>query len=232
MRLTSAGPATISAILETHKCFCERTNSSLNKIKLGKIGEPFMTQWPKNYKVLPLCRALITILDDFRSSHGPKEEFTYLDEAIQDFTIIMVLTGDDASLSAPINFESVKVHALLLVRSDIDESINAIRVPLAIAVQFIAKLHAREEAAFPELKPTSVERSLCPKEYVNAPSAPNADEWAGGTLKVAEERGIDNAFETMGAIRRMRAAERGAIYRSLEPEPLASWWRDSRCSAV
>ena len=197
IRLASTGPTTIPAIVAAHKALNEQTAMFLDRIKNGEAGDAkkfLMPQWPDpaNYKLLPLCRAIIFILDqqpDF--DEDERDDYLYIDEAIDAFNVVMILTGEDTTLSEPISFESIKDHALPLARPDADGCVDAIRVPMAIAVQFMADLLRKEEAFLPELKPNVIDPHLHPGDYVGVLPAPNAEEWVDGVLKAADERGID-----------------------------------------
>ena len=165
------------------------------------------------------------ILDELAPTRDCEGGYVYLEKVIPKQNLIIVLTGDEGSLSALIRFDSIHAQSIPLARADADENIHAIRVPLSTAVSFIDDLNQREEAAFPYLKPSSIDRSLCPAECVSSPSAPNADEWADGALQAADENGIDNVFPMWKSIRRIKAAERGEIYHPLEPETFTPAWR-------
>lgn len=106
-----------------------------------------MRAWPDEFKLLPVCWAIIVVLDEL--SPEPEYEPVYdpdgfisLDNEIQRQSVLMVRTGDESGLSAPISFESVREQALPLARPDIEsnECIDAVRVTLAIAVRFVADL--------------------------------------------------------------------------------------------
>lgn len=63
----------------------------------------------------------------------------------------MVLIGDDNGLSAPITFDIIRSHSLLLGKADIAGDVDNIRVSLKTAIHFIANLQRKEEEAFPDL---------------------------------------------------------------------------------
>ena len=63
----------------------------------------------------------------------------------------MIRTRDEDSVSKPINFEDIRMHALPLAREDIPQADNrafAVRVSMSTAVKSITDLKHREEAAF------------------------------------------------------------------------------------
>ena len=190
VRITATGPPTISAILMAHKDFFEQVSTLLDKIKHDEVGELGQARWPDpcNFKLLPLCRAIVMILDELPHDYDAEGGYVYVDKVLPRQNLVRVLTGEEVSLSAPIGFDSIKAQSIPLARPDADESIKAIQVPLSTAISFIAQLHRREEAAFPDLKPSSIDRSLSPEECVPSPSAPSADEWADGALQAADEK--------------------------------------------
>ena len=229
IRLTSTGPTTIPAILSAHQALDEQTASLLDRIRSGAAGDANefrMYDWPDpaNYKLLPLCRAIILIFDQQPNyDWDDSDEYLYLDEVIDGLNVVMVLTGEDTALSEPITFESIKGHALPLARPDADGCVDAIRVPMAIAVQFMANLLQKEEAAFPELKPNAIDPDLTPEDYVGVVRAPNAEEWVDGALQAADERGIDKVSSVWHIVQEIRAADRGEWC-----EPLVHSWFNSR----
>lgn len=225
IRLTSTGPRTIPAIVAAHKALNEQTALFLDRIENGEAGDAkefLMPQWPDpaNYKLLPLCRAIILILDQQPDyDEDESDDYLYLDEAIDAFNVVMVLTGENTTLSEPICFESIKGHALPLARPDADGYVDAIRVPMAVAVQFMADLLRKEEAFLPELKPNAIDRNLSPGYYVGVVPTLNAEEWVDGVLQAADERGIDKVYPAWDTVQRIRAADRGK-----ECSPLIQDW--------
>lgn len=200
IRLTSTGPTTIPDILSAHQTLNEQTASLLDRIRSGSAGDAseFLGyKWPNpvNYKLLPLCRAIILIFDQPPNyDRDDSDDYLYLDEAIDGLNVVMLLTDEDTALSEPITFESIKTRALPLARPDAGAYVDVIRVPMAVAVQFMADLLRKEEAFSPELKPNSIDRDLIPGDYVGVVRAPNAEEWVDGALQAADERGIDKVF--------------------------------------
>ena len=58
---------------------------------------------PVNYKFNPLCRAIILILDQHPHYEDDEcDDYLYLDQAIDAFNVVMVLTAKDAALSESI----------------------------------------------------------------------------------------------------------------------------------
>ena len=152
----------------------------------------------------------------------------YLDEAVNAFNVVVVLTGEDTTLSEPICLESIKGHELPLARPDADGCFDAIRVPMAVSVQYMADLLRKEEAFLPELKPNVIDRHLNPGDYVGVVPAPNAEEWVDGDLKAADERGIDSVSSAWSTVQRIRAADRGEECSPLIQDWFYGSWKGSR----
>jgi hypothetical protein len=104
--------------------------------------------------MLPLFRAVIIVLDELlptailpRDSDGA----LVLDAFSQIRSVLIVRTGEESGLSAPISFEGLKLipaHSSLITRPGIiKDKTDAVRVSLAVAVKFIASLQRREEEA-------------------------------------------------------------------------------------
>ena len=103
-----------------------------------------------NYKLLPLCRSILVIFDEVKQPHF--DGILHLDREIERLNVLIFRTKDEASLSAPITFDSIRSQSLPLARSDVETAGDAIiRVPLRTAIIFILNLQRREEAAFPSL---------------------------------------------------------------------------------
>ena len=212
--ITSRGPRTIVELLEIHESFYNGTFSLLDRLRRGDNEEAYMDAWPDQYKLLPVCRAIIVVLDELVSV-DLHERLIYLDLDVQRQNVVMVRTGNEKYLSEPISFESIKELALPLARPDLEthNDIDAIRVPLATAVQFIVNLEQREEAAFPDSGPgTAVDEAFYPSPYHTERSAAkitNVDDWVDNVLEVADEKGIDKVSDARSAMLTVQAARRG-----------------------
>ncbi|KAE8449365.1 hypothetical protein EG329_008266 [Mollisiaceae sp. DMI_Dod_QoI] len=81
------------------------------------------------------------------------DELIDVHEQAQELNVLLVQTGDDSNLSAPIIFEKLRNDGLRipLARSDISATRHDIvRVSIATAVKFISDLHQREVDAHPQ----------------------------------------------------------------------------------
>jgi len=106
----------------------------------------------KYFKLQPICEALVVIFDEYKSSTPGKraDGHYHYDDFAQDQSVLLVRTGNEKRLSAPINFESLKDDALPPARRERMGAVDVIRVPLQTGVRFVASLQLREEATFPE----------------------------------------------------------------------------------
>ncbi|KAK3167281.1 hypothetical protein OEA41_010408 [Lepraria neglecta] len=232
IRMTSTGPATIGGILEAHQALCDQVSTLLHNISRGKARELLMGSWPntEHYRMLPLCRAIVVVLDQFEEDTEEEADGSIsVDKASLRQTILMVSTGDDSGLSAPISFESIKAQTLPLARSDVPSisSINMVRVPLTTAVQFVADLERREEAAFPDSRHHSaMDSSLSPRKDGDTETfAFGADMWVDKIMQEAEEKGIDGVFETWESVRRVEARKRGEKFGEFGPYHFHAKWK-------
>ncbi|KAK3175365.1 hypothetical protein OEA41_002612 [Lepraria neglecta] len=114
--------------------------------------------------------------------------------------VLLALTGDNENFSAQIDFDSMRAQSLPLSRTDMDEGVEAIRVPLVTAVYFIADLQRKEEIVFPELVPNSFERSLYPDVRGLPPDSFTADGFADGVLQLVSQDRIDSVEAAKSAI--------------------------------
>ena len=124
IRITSTGPETIAGILKAHKSLYEQGCSLLSGMD-GAYSKIHLSPWPKpqQYKLLPLCRAIVVLIDQLAPSESPEPDgFVYVDKYAQRQSVIMIRTGDESCLRAPISFESIRGQSLSLDRSDINST--------------------------------------------------------------------------------------------------------------
>ena len=144
-------------ILETHNSICWEASWIFDNINRGKAHGNKSDIWPglQNCRFLPLCRAIIVILDehaedlaldDCEDSNG----FPLLDKVLQKQNVVLVLTVDNGNLGAPIDFLSIRAQLLPISRTDVNNGVEVVRAPLVTAVNFNADLQRKEEAVFPD----------------------------------------------------------------------------------
>ena len=87
-----------------------------------------MNAWPDRFKLLPVCRATIVVLDELVPG-SVQEDLLYLDVEVQRQNVLMARTGNAIGLSGPISFERIRGPALPLARQDLEtyNDIHAIR---------------------------------------------------------------------------------------------------------
>jgi hypothetical protein len=163
--ITETGPTRIAGITQAHKSMCDQV-----ALLLSKLDRPHEScsrrncRFYCNYKLIPLCRAIIAIPDEKASWDG-RQSIEEIDLWSPTQSLLLVRTSDESNLSTPISFSDVEKHSLPLSQNDLEakaEGIDVIRVTLPVAVRFIAELEERENAAFPELRNNAVEMDLCP----------------------------------------------------------------------
>ena len=144
-QITPTGPQTIPQIVNAHAHLCDQAASHLKSIKNADAG----SHWQR-FQLLPLCRAIIVLLDECPLPLVHKPDGTVsLDDEVQRLSAVLVLTGYDQDLSAAINFDTIRSDSRSLARQDVSraDSKNVIRVSLKTAVQFIEGLQQREDRA-------------------------------------------------------------------------------------
>ena len=142
---------TIPGILRAHEHICSQVRKTVEEN--SKANAPIKS-WPdpRYFKLLSICEALIVVFDEYKfvATEKRADGLRHYDDFAQNQSIILVRTGHENGLSAPISFESLKDKAFPLARSENMGTIDIIRVPLQVGVHFVANLLLREEAAFPE----------------------------------------------------------------------------------
>lgn len=211
--ITPSGPATVAEIAHSHIWFCDYASQFLDE--LGR-GEAEHCSFIESHKLFPLFRAIVLILDENFSSKLEDDDYYLVIPPSQAQTVLMVRTGDESGLVAPISFEQIRAQTLPLKRDDCaleDIGIEVVRVSLATAVDFICSLQQSEEAASLIIKghaiPTQV--SLCPSWPDDSPIILTAEGWAEKVLQKAESAGFHKNSDAGHALRRALAARRGEI---------------------
>jgi hypothetical protein len=201
----------------------------------GAYSKIHLSPWPKpqKYKLLPLCRAIVVLIDQLDPGESLQPgDFVYVDKYAQEQSVVMIRTGDESCLSAPISFESIREHSLPLDRSDITacDEIDAVRVSLTTAVRFVADLQRREDDAYPYARDHSlIDTSLGPSAPCGIDEieflATSADEWADKIMQDVEERGVDNVVYAQLAINKIQAAKNGDALDENPPHFFYGRWR-------
>ena len=150
VRITSTGPTTIYGILEAHKYLYDQTSSLLGKGRREEAGADHVGAWldPQRSKLLPLCRAIIIVLDELAPDIGfDPDGYIFLDNELQRQNVLMVRTGDESGLSEPIRCESVREQALPLAGPDIEsyDGVEVIRATLTTLVRLIVIRSERKD---------------------------------------------------------------------------------------
>ena len=235
VQITSAGASTVAGVVEAHKSICDQVASLLARSACDKpesdSTDGSKARWPNpnHYKLPSLCRTIIVIIDQLNLDTGPNPGQVVLQEQSRRKSVLMVRTGDESHLSAPIDFQSIKAECLPLNKADVtDENLDFVRVSLATAVDFVAKLQWREDAAFSDSRGSlAVDGSLCPTGVRGG--APkhhlSATTWASELIQEAEIKGYDNVCDTWSAIRRLQARDRGGTSLDLTPYHFDGRWK-------
>ncbi|KAH8592020.1 hypothetical protein B0O99DRAFT_690083 [Bisporella sp. PMI_857] len=195
----------IQEILRAHESICAQVQGTsedehgVSKLISDQVQD---RHDPRYFKFQPLCRALIAVFDEylFVAAKTHVDGYRHYDDVARAQTILLVRTGYENGLSAPITFDSLKNEALPLARSENLEGIDIIRIPLQVGVRFVANLLLREEAAFPE---SVVSGSHLSKEadHPNMKWRRDAFEWGEERLASAQERGQIAPFSTAAEVK-------------------------------
>ncbi|KAL8790977.1 MAG: hypothetical protein Q9195_006122 [Heterodermia aff. obscurata] len=213
-RITSAGPQTIRELLQAHAYMCDRAFSRMESIRSGEVSSIICQgkHW-RRFNLLPLCRAIVVLYDE-RLDHPERESDGYLslDKDVDRRTAVLILTGHNSGLSAPVDFDSIRSSALPIARDDADtiDASSVIRVSLKTAVQFITKLQQREESASSSPKPVELDNLDEPRKRILWEDVDNADEYAEAVLDRPHES-RDKQLVLNYVLERIEMEKRGEV---------------------
>ncbi|KAK0637380.1 hypothetical protein B0T17DRAFT_613979 [Bombardia bombarda] len=196
---------------------------------------PRLSQQPLSYRqhgfqLGHIFRSLFMVVDGCHS-HTPKEDYRLkpakpefknfehdeweADWRVSGFKVVLVRTGDDHHLSAPVSFQPLfdSGRTLPLERDDDCRGENAVRVRLDHALEFVEYLVRREEEALPHLREAA--------EALEHELDQVCEQWVERVLHHAAEVGLDNIGYTWQAIRRARARLNGEAF---DLEQMAPEW--------
>lgn len=237
VRITPDGLSSPRKILQYHQLACNWISEALDLVAQGKTVFPGYEVRPERRKALPLQRAIIMLIDELDEVTEEYEDGISLEEYSRNQNVLLLRTGDESRLSAPISFEELRPLPIPVGRDDITrDEIDAVRVCLADAVRFMTRLQAREDAAFPGTRkldavdlvvrmPIFEATAQAPYGYV-MPRALTAEEWAERLLEQAEEVGVENNNRVVKeSLDRVMAARKTGIFIDFEPLMLQSRWK-------
>ncbi len=137
---------------------------------------------------------------------------------------MIVFTGHNSGLSAPINSKSIKAQSFPIELKYLAayKDVQVIRVSLLTAVRFIVNLERREEAAFPSPY-IGTDRSMGPHTDNISFGTINAAEWADEILQKIKDRRIANVHEATLAVHVLEATEQGEGHQAEFPAFSLRW---------
>lgn len=214
-RVTSTGPQTIPELLQAHAHMYDRAASRMNSIRSGEVDSTIcrVKRW-RRYNLLPLCQAIIVLYDEYLPHPSRESDGTYsLDKDIERRTAVIILTGHVSGLSSPIDFDTIRSSSLPLARDDVEavDPANLIRVPLKTAMQFIAKLQQREEAARRSSEMDDIEKPEEPRGRILWEDVDNAEDYVEFILDKRNESSTKQR-DLKYVLSGMEAEKRGKVF--------------------
>ena len=137
---------TIPQIVRAHKAvYSQLQAGAQNRLRDGHPGLKFKSD-PRHFKIEPLLGALIAVFDEYKKITVDRREdgTRHCEDLAERQSILLVRTGCEDGLSAPISFDSVKPYTPPLSRNGDTENIDVVRLPLLVGVRFVADLLLRE----------------------------------------------------------------------------------------
>ena len=225
IKITSTGPQTIDEILEAHRTLCGQVTLLLDEVRSG-TSEP--KRWNSKhyadyYNLLPLCRAVIVVLDEYVLPADPEEEngkFS-LDRQVEAQSAILVLTGDTSGLGHPLDFDAIRSESLPpkpSMEAAAASGVETIRVSLKTAIHFIAEAKRREDTTLsnPASRVYDQDPSTDTSNDEYFPGFERAERWVENVMR-RESAAPVRGTKIYRAMNRIRERESG------EADPRPSW---------
>lgn len=194
----------IEDAIRTHGIICKELKNAQNEPVSSK--DPY-TWVEHGFETGPIYRSLIIILDRQQAlEHGRGEdEAETCDILFERCSVLLVRTGDEDHLSAPIDLWMLTAAGLTLPLARSEAALidpegvrQVVRVRLRTAVRFVMDLERREINASPRL--------TARKNVLDADTLREAESWAEDAIAHAESHGsIDRDPDTWGTVRMARA---------------------------
>ncbi|KAG8156811.1 hypothetical protein KVR01_013416 [Diaporthe batatas] len=188
--------------IRTHKVICEELETRQNNQVCSE--DPYT--WAEHgFEMGPIYRAVIIVLDRQLELKRGKDEAELSDILFERCSALLVRTGDEGHLSAPVDLSTLTAAGLTLPLSRSEAGLSdpvgmqqVVRVRLRKAVRFIMDLERREINASPRL--------TARKNVLDADMLREAGSWADDVMAHAESNGrIDLDVDTWEAVRLARA---------------------------
>ena len=228
IKITSTGPQTLDGILEAHRTLCDQVTLLLEEVRSGTSGPTpsSLEKYSNYYNLLPLCRAVIVVLDEYVPPAEPEEEDgkCSLDRHVEEQSAVLVLTGDTSGLGHPLHFDAIRSESLPLVPSmeAAASGIETIRVPLKTAIHFIAESKRREDTTLSnpasrtyDKDPSTATSSI----YVPFLGFERAEQWVENVMRSESAAPVPGTNIDL-AMDRIRQRESGKA----ESPPAWSYW--------
>lgn len=207
--------------IRTHQIICEKMQDAQDKPVSS--GDPY-TWVEHGFEMGPIYRSVIILLDRQQAlgrGRGENEAET-CDILFERCSVLLVRTGDEDHLSAPIDFSTLTDAGMTLPLARSEAALvdpagmpQVARVRLRTAVQFVLDLERREINASSRL--------TARKNVLDADMLREAERWAEDAIAHAESNGsIDGNLETWRAVRLAQAHLNGDRC-GLESEPVQDY---------
>ncbi|KAL8828241.1 MAG: hypothetical protein Q9170_006685 [Blastenia crenularia] len=244
VRVTASGPTTVPEIIDAHKSLCTQASTLLSNVKdrpeeyrefcNAHRGAEYPSDL-QNHALNPLYYSIILMIDNLDSLNDDYDReidgYLSLPKIAQYQTVLIVRTGNEQGLSAPISFESLETQLRPLKRNDIaGEGTEVIRVSLVVAIQFITSLERREESA----NSAARKRNRVDARYYPIPSEDLGENeeiiqydpelWADANFVRAKKHGIRKYSAMETSVLRVLSRRAGEDFLGFEHVPLNHRW--------
>lgn len=210
----------------THKVICDELQTAQNKPVSSKDSHTWVDH---GCEIGPIFRSVIIIVDKQLALRGSRDPVEQREILFERCSVLLVRTGDEDHLSAPIDFSALSAAGLDLPLGQGEDTLRGsngrqqvVRVRIRTAVRFIMDLERRERNASARL--------TAMKKVLDTETVREADEWASAVLAHAEKNGgIDQDEDAWPAVRLAQAHLNGDLCGLEDPpfetrHPLRAWY--------
>ena len=229
VRISSIGPSTVSGIIDAHLSIYKQARTRIDS--LGGFAGHILSSpsiIPECYRLHPLYQAIVVIVDrlDGLPENGQQTPGISQGEYTRRQTMLIVRTGAQDGLSAPISFDSLMSKPLPVDAPALeDRDVDMVRVPLPDGIQFVTDLYKREHYPVPlEFEQALGAPGSAPGFEDGGQHRHRPETWADAVVQSAPALGFNNVDHDLSSTRNVLAQQAGSRDYAWRHVPFCRAW--------